>query len=446
VDRQPSDPFTDEARTINPVEVVFLPSTRELVVTHRAQVETAVGGHIGVFQLDASGSATFDRTVPAARESTGIAIDPVTGRVFVAFVGEDRVAGLRLDAPSQAAPPPATAAEALPGPLEVSLEVEDVARTVGLSLLVLLLVGAPTPLFNETLESNLDAIQGGFRRLLPGGARGSRMTRVARGLRRFSTSLPGLGAYLLVAAIIYSFLTPGFPGDDGIVVFGVAVLGLAVANAVDIVPGQRYVAGRYGDHGRVRVALWTLVLAAGCVLISRIAGMQPGYMYGIIGTFTFTVALGVADEGRMEARGALALLILAIVVWFARIPFEPTPGVPAAGLELAINSGLVGIFVVAVEGLVFGLVPLRFLPGQKIMAWSRWRWLVLWGAGLALFAHVLVYPVTVAQPNPDPASLTTTLGSVALYGALATGFWGYFRWRARARPAVGADTEAGSPA
>ena len=131
-----------------------------------------------------------------------------------------------------------------------------------------------------------------------------------------------------MAAIIYSFLTPGFPWDNGLIVFGVAILGLAVVTAADILPGQRYVVGKYSDKGRIRVAMWTLVLAAVCVLISRLSGMQPGYMYGIIGAFAFGVALGVADEGRMEARGAVALLALALVAWFARIPFEPTPGRP----------------------------------------------------------------------------------------------------------------------
>ncbi len=164
-------------------------------------------------------------------------------------------------------------------------------------------------------------------------------------------------------------------------------------------------------------------------------------MYGIIGAFTFVAFLNVADEGRMEARGAIALLILALAVWVLRIPFQPAPGVPASGIDLTINLGLVGIFIVAVEGLVFGLVPLSFLPGQKIWAWSRWRWLLLWGAGLALFIHVLVYPVTVTQPNPSASSLTTTLISVAIYGALAIGFWLFFRWRNGRRAA----TEAAEP-
>ena len=155
------------------------------------------------------------------------------------------------------------------------------------------------------------------------------------------------------------------------------------------------------------------------------ANLQPGYMYGIIGTFTFGLVLTRSDEGCDGGdAGAVGLLILALVTWFARIPFEPTPGVPQTGPMLIINMALVSTFVVAVEGLVFGLIPIRFLPGQKIFAWSRWRWALLWGAGLALFAHVLMYPVTLAQPSPDPATLATTLVSAGLYGAIAVGLLG----------------------
>ena len=67
-------------------------------------------------------------------------------------------------------------AQAMPGPLSVSFAPADVVRTVGLSLLVLFLVGAPTPLFNETLETHLDDVQKGIgkrlrrRRPAPDGA------------------------------------------------------------------------------------------------------------------------------------------------------------------------------------------------------------------------------------------------------------------------------------
>ena len=428
-------PYGDESQNLNPVDLVLLPATRELVVTLAALVESPIGGHLDVFRLDDAGRPTYDRSVPSAQRTRGIALDPTTGRVFVSAPTDGLVAAYALDASSEAAPLPASTAAAMPGPLQISLAPEDVARTLGLSLLVLLLVGAPTPLFNETLETHAGDIQGWLGRRLPRRRGLGRLDRLAAAAQRLAAGIAGMAVYLAVAALILSFLYPDFPGQDALLVFAIALFGLVVANIVDFLPGDRYVARRYHAHGSVRVAVWTLGLAAVTVLISRVAGLQPGYMYGIIGTFTFAVALTLDDEGRMEAWAAVALLVLALVAWFGRIPFEPTPGVPQSGPGLIINMGLVSIFVIAVEGLVFGLIPLRFLPGEKIFRWSRWRWLLLWGAGLALFAHVLVYPVTLAQPSPDPATLTATLVSVGIYGAIAVVFWAAFRWRER-RPAM----------
>lgn len=449
-------PGTDEGQNLNPVALVLLPATRELVATLSSSVADDPG-HLARFRLDDAGRAIPDGEIPAARRTRGIALDPVTGRVLVTEVAEGRVAAYGIDEPSAPPPPPASIAESLPGPLEVSLAPEDVARTVGLSLLVLLLVGAPTPLFNETLELHVDEIAEWARRLLRRGRRrpvladdgtgaahpaaattdaghgtgaGALLGRIGAALRALTTTPGGIVLYTGIGALIYSFLTPGFPAENGLLVFAVTFIALGLAMAADIIPGDRYAFRRFGAHGRPRVAIWTLVLAAGCVLVSRMASLNPGFMYGIIGTFTFSMALTRDDEGKMEARGAVALLALALGSWVLRIPFQPEPGVPASGPGSIVNAALVGVFVVSVENLVFGLIPLRFMPGQRIFDWSKRAWLVLWGAGLILFAHVLVYPVTLAQPSPDPAQLQVTLVSVAIYGVVAIGLWAAFRIRA----------------
>ncbi len=268
VSRIPVDPYVDEGQNVNPVDLVFLPATRELIAT-QANRSSPIGGHLDVLRVDDAGRPSLSRTIPSALQTSGIALDPASGRVFVSEVQEGRLTALGLDEPSAPPPPPPPIAVSMPSPLQVSFAPEDVARTVGVSLLILLLVGAPTPIFNETLEANLGDIQGGLRRLVPGG-RGSsnRWEGISARLERFSASFLGLALYILVAAIIYSFLTPGFPGNDAVIVLGVAILGIAAATAADILPGQRYVVGRYGDHGRIRVAVWTLGLAAICVLLS----------------------------------------------------------------------------------------------------------------------------------------------------------------------------------
>ena len=239
-----------------------------------------------------------------------------------------------------------------------------------------------------------------------------------------------MAAYLLVAALLYSLLTPGFPGQDALLVFGVAIVGLVVATVADILPGDRYVLSRYRTHGTLPGRGWTLALAAVCVAISRMANLQPGYMYGIIGTFTFGLALSRSDEGSMEARGAVGLLILALATWFAAHPVRAHTGCAPDGSDAHHQHGArehlrgrrrrarlwAHPHQVPARTEDLRLEPLAVGPAV--------------GRRLALFAHVLMYPVTLAQPSPDPATLATTLVSAGIYGAIAVGFWAAFRYRA----------------
>jgi hypothetical protein len=317
----------------------------------------------------------------------------------------------------------------LPGPFDLSLTPADIARNLGLTLLVVLLVGAPTPLFNSTLDANEDEIRRWLRRRLH--AEG----RVAP-LSRLRNRWIGFGTYLVCAALLYAFLDRNFPFGDQLVAFGAALITLLVATFASILPGDRFVVARYHEHGVPRAALWTLVVAAVCVLVTRLTDAQPGYIYGIIGAFTFTAALTIADRGRMAFRGGLVLLTVGLVAWFARVPFEPVVGQPQDAGQEVVNKVLAGLFIGATQGLVFGLVPLRFLTGATIRTWSVRRWLGLWAVAIALFIGVVLYPVSSYEPNPSATGLVTMAVTVAIYGLIAIVFWDFFRRRARraARP------------
>ena len=135
-------------------------------------------------------------TGPSRRPRTRRA-SPSTPRAAASSSRRSRRAASRRSttsmSPPSPPPPPPSIAVSMPSPLQVSLAPEDVVRTVGISLLVLLLVGAPTPIFNETLESNLGVIQGGLRRLVPGGrGASSRWQVLGARLERFSASFLGL--------------------------------------------------------------------------------------------------------------------------------------------------------------------------------------------------------------------------------------------------------------
>jgi hypothetical protein len=171
-------------------------------------------------------------------------------------------------------------------------------------------------------------------------------------------------------------------------------------------------------------------LAVGCVLVTRVTGVQPGYVYGIIGGFTFKAALTKDDNGRMAWRGMSILLGAGFAAWILRIPFQPGTGFIGGEFGSIANQLLAGIFVGSVESAAIGLIPMRFLSGQTLFVWSRRRWALLWGLGLVLFAHVILYPVSSLEPHPGSTGLWTVLASVAIYGGGALGFWAF--WRSRA--------------
>jgi hypothetical protein len=210
------------------------------------------------------------------------------------------------------------------------------------------------------------------------------------------------------------------------------LFGIGVGTAVSQIPGELYVRRHYRQGGKVKVALWTLGLAAACVLITRVTAVEPGYVYGIIGGFTFAVVLSADDRGRMAFRGVTILLGVGFVAWFVRVPFQP--GGPITGdTAVVIDRLLARMFITAVEGCAIGLIPLRYLEGEELFSWNRARWAVVWGLSLLLFAHVLLYPVSSFEPNPSPTGLWTAALAVSIYSALAIGFWWFFRRREAGR-------------
>lgn len=315
----------------------------------------------------------------------------------------------------------------LPGPFDLSYAPQDLARSFGLTFLLMLLVAAPTPLFNNTLEHNRDELRHLLRLdRLPKSRLGGLLT----------TGWIGIGLYLVLAAILYTLLDLTVPGPDGPGIFIGWLVALVLINLAVDLPRDRYLWRRFKAHGQISVAQWTLILAALCVLITRLTSIQPGYVYGIVGAVVFAGPLTRDDEGQMAWRAALALLGLAVGAWLLRVPIDLAAGRPPAGPALFIDKMLVAVFVAGVEGLVFGLIPIRFMLGHPLSGWRRWRWLGLWAAGILLFAHVILYPVSDYEPDPGVVGIVTVFVTVLIYGAVAVGFWWYFRERERKKEAA----------
>ncbi|MFI1384796.1 FGLLP motif-containing membrane protein [Embleya sp. NPDC020886] len=295
------------------------------------------------------------------------------------------------------------------------------------AVLALPLVGFAAELFNKTVEENRLRIR---RRLRPGAARPRSLPRAPR--------LQVL-AFVLLSALGTVAVEPNVALDAGTSALALSLL-IAVPLTVLAYAG---VSEAYRRHvSRIRafphLVPGALVVALLLGTGSRLAHLVPGYIYGLFLAFTHAGLrrMSAHEEGRATALGAWALAGLGASAWVWRIPVEHVlagDDTPAFGWVLAENV-LTQTYVAAVIGLVFGLLPIRFLDGHLLWRWSRWGWAAVYAVAVFLFLLTLLDPTGVTTG----ATRGMLLRAAWLFGAFLVAsvlFWAVFRLRPGTAPA-----------
>ena len=123
-----------------------------------------------------------------------------------------------------------------------------------------------------------------------------------------------------------------------------------------------------------------LLVAATCVLISRLSSFEPGYLYGVIASLAFQGTLARNEQEHAAALSAIASLTVAVIAWLIWVPVGHAAAAPGAPFAVVLAADLLGsIFVGGLVGNVIGLLPLRFLSGGTLMAWNRAAWAATFG-------------------------------------------------------------------
>lgn len=239
-----------------------------------------------------------------------------------------------------------------------------------------------------------------------------------------------LAIALVVAALISSFLSPtlGFSEESfaTFVGFLVALVVVLLSFEVPALLEHRRVTG---ELGRLRVLPWALIIAAVFVVVSRLAALQPGYLWGVVLGVAFLKTDTSADEGREQAAGALWTLIVAVLAWLALGWVRGSAGAEDTFFNIAAQTALAAIVVAGLEAVAFGLMPFRFMPGVAIYRWNRLVWAVLFGASLFAFFHVLIGPTSGYLADLTAPAWLAALGVFAAFGAFTVLFWAWFRFR-----------------
>jgi hypothetical protein len=326
---------------------------------------------------------------------------------------------------------------AVPRPTDIQMGLASILRSAAVTIALILLIGFPAELFNKTLEENAEEVRGWFRPLLritrvfgtasPDGAQRRRWTADLL----WATPRRRLAAFCLLAALLMSFADPtiGLDGKTAVLVValavGVAVITLVYARTADLVSARLARAG-----STLKVLPICLVFATSCAILSRTLSFLPAYVYGLVASYVATRKLTRAQEGRGVLVAAICTLAVALLAWVGLERIHPLGSQADAGVVARLaDAVLASIFILGVQTIVFGLVPVRYLDGDKLRGWSRVAWVGVYTAGMFLFVHVLVFNRQNVRSEGGVSGFFSTLELFLGFGALSVLFWAYFRYR-----------------
>ncbi len=300
----------------------------------------------------------------------------------------------------------------------------------------LLLLALPAELLQSTVRENHDRIApvlNRLRRLLP--ARAAQ----AAAVRSRSRRVLGPLVIVLVTAAVSAFADPsaGIDARSLRLVLALALV-MLVVNGLGILAGGLLAARVHRAATVVAPRPFTLLLVVATVLLSRVAEIQPGLLFGLVLGVEFGTRLRRRHLARITVVTSVTLLGLGLASWFAFGMLAPAwQAHPDVANQLA-GEVLTGITVETLAGLAIALLPLTFLDGGSVFSVSRVAWAALYAVALAAFAAVII-------PLPSswvevPSLLSPWAIGFAAFSAISMATWAYFRFTGpRTRPDAGAE-------
>jgi hypothetical protein len=309
----------------------------------------------------------------------------------------------------------------LPGIGELNLDPVVVATSVALTAGVVFLMPFPAEVFNNTLAGHYGEIRGWFRR-----------RRQRTEALRFWDRPGGLILFVVISALLFGFLDPAFGLNGGSVPTYVGLLfGVAVTTLGFALPTLVMRRAKTKEWGKLRALPLALVVGVGCVVLSRIIGFLPGYLYGIVLGVAFRREVTEEIEGTEVAVSSVVVLAVALASWVAVGAVRSGAG--AGFVNDATEAALATITVSAFEGLAIGLLPLRGMPGKVLFATRRRWWVVIWAISVLAFFHALIDPQSGYLADSALVPVAVTVGLLVVFAGASLGLWGFFTLRDRRR-------------
>lgn len=283
-------------------------------------------------------------------------------------------------------------------------------------LVLLLLVGLPAELLNQSISENYERIT-------------RRLPRVrAPWWQRFgawiqSRHLIGGLALTVLAALIFGFADPGFGWDvaSARLVLALALALFVVGYLASLISGA-IIRRRWGLESVMELKPLGILLAVVGVLLSRIIEFSPGFLIGLVLGITVLSTTSAAQRAKVTLVQAGVVFGLSMLGWAAYSILSATTSPDSFATALAFET-TAAITAEGLTALVVGMLPFKLLDGSEVAAYSRW----LWAAVYAFIAGAWILVVLPSAWTEQTGSIWTTVAVLGAFTIVALGIYFFFR-------------------
>ena len=276
----------------------------------------------------------------------------------------------------------------------------------------LLLIALPLRLLASTLRGRENS---GHLKLTGRNRLGPRVEQTAPTDRRI------VGGGALAAAALLAVLASGIEGEVRYLRLTLAVaLGIAVIN-LGVVLSTRWMGRSVGVSRSIRLVPLFLAIGAGTALVSRLAGIEPPLVIGVVVGVTFGAGVAARARGAVQLVQLATLLGLSTVAWVALGVIGPASGF----LMTAITETLSAICLAGLGSLMLLMLPVMSLPGRAILEWSPSIWLAM---------TLLVGTFTAIIITGEQLPVLVIAGGAAIVAIICFATWAWVRFVEPATP------------
>lgn len=287
---------------------------------------------------------------------------------------------------------------------------------VGLAILLALLVSIPAEVLQSTISENYGRLFGWMAPV------NRRMQDVNHWLeaKRWHRWL-GASASILVTAVVLSFSDPDFGLDlASLRLLGAMTISLAIVNLIPL--GMAALeADRRWDADSLPMAMpGTILIAAVSVVVSRLGGLEPGLIFGIVVGISYSIHLTTRRAGQLVIVQFAGLAGVGLLAWLAYDLIGPAaPG--DSGWHMLLREVLSATALDALVAPAIVMLPLTFLDGRSVWRWSKAIWVAIYALAAMLLAFIAL-PIA-RDVDEVPSGVSGWLIALGIFTAVAVVVW-----------------------